>query len=124
MVAAFLQRLPRDRIQKWPERDHASMEYEHVAVTPVGDPAKKGPDVIVWISEKAEESMTPKRTTSLDSLISTHSLVNSHTSRKRTLMASASALASVADLISKRKTKSPPYLSSNDGGGFEVGMGV
>lgn len=42
-MAAFLRRLPRDRIQKWPERDHASMEYEHVAVNPVGGPAMRGP---------------------------------------------------------------------------------
>ena len=42
-MAAFLRRLPRDRIQKWPERDHASMEYEHVVVNPVGGPVMRGP---------------------------------------------------------------------------------
>lgn len=56
-MAAFLRRLPRDRIQKWPERDHASMEYEHVAVNPVGGLAETGPDAIAWISEEAEESL-------------------------------------------------------------------
>ncbi len=61
-------------------------------------------------------------TTSLDKRISTQSVVNSQTSRKSTLMACASASASSIELISKRKTKSPPYLArSVDGGRASAG---
>lgn len=57
-------------------------------------------------------------TTSFDSLMSTLAVVNSHTSRKSTSIASASASASSIDLMSKRKTKSPPYLARSFGGGL------
>lgn len=43
MAASFLRSLQRDRIQIWPERDRALTEYEHVAVMPVGGPARRGP---------------------------------------------------------------------------------
>lgn len=57
-------------------------------------------------------------TTSLDRRISTQSAVNSQTSRKSTSMACASASASWKESISKRKTKSPPYLARSVGGGL------
>lgn len=57
-------------------------------------------------------------TTSLDNRISTQSAVNSQTSRKSTFMAWASASASWMELMSKRKTRSPPYLARSVGGGL------
>ena len=56
-------------------------------------------------------------TISLDKRISTQSVVNSQTSRKSTSTACASASASWIELISKRRTKSPPYLARSVGGG-------
>ena len=56
-------------------------------------------------------------TISFDKRMSTQSVVNSQTSRKSTLMACARASASSTELISKRKTKSPPYLARSVGGG-------
>ena len=56
-------------------------------------------------------------TTSLDKRMSTQSVVNSQTSRKSTFMACESASASSMELISKRKTKSPPYLAKSVGEG-------
>ena len=56
-------------------------------------------------------------TTSLDKRMSTQSVVNSQTSRKSTFMACESASASSTELISKRKTKSPPYLARSVGEG-------
>ena len=66
-----------------------------------------------------------KLTTSFESLISAHSVVNSHTSRKSTSTASAKAAASSAVRILNLKTTSPPYLDSTIEGGvvLEGGLG-
>ena len=85
--------------------------------------AVKVPRVMAPMSEKSGQNLVMPAlrlllTTSLDKRISTQSVVNSHTSRKSTLMACASASASSMELISKRRTKSPPYLARSVGGGL------
>lgn len=57
-------------------------------------------------------------TTSFDNRISTHSVVDSQTSRNKTFTASARASASSADVISKRNTRSPPYRANKVAGGL------
>ncbi len=80
------------------------------------------PTVMAPVREKSgQKVMVPALglllTTSLDKRISTQSVVNSQTSRNSTLMAWASASASSIELISNRRTKSPPYLARSVGGG-------
>ena len=98
-------------------RGHASKAYEHAAGMVVEVPimmASAGTNTCQYVCISALRMLL---TTSLDKRISTQSVVNSQTSRKSTFMACASASASSTELISKRKTKSPPYLARSVGGG-------
>jgi len=104
-------------IRRWLERDRASMEYAHVVVRAEVDRATKEPGNGQLV-ELQQRVIVRKLTTSFDNLMSTHSTVNSQRSRKSTLIASARASASSADRISKRRTRSPPYLASSWEGGL------
>jgi hypothetical protein len=104
-------------IRRWLERDRASMEYAHVVVRAEVDRATKEPGNGQLV-ELQQRVIVRKLTTSFDNLMSTHSAVNSQRSRKSTLIASARASASSADRISKRRTRSPPYLASSWEGGL------
>lgn len=113
------QRLVTGKTRKWSGRDHASKAYERAARMAVEDRAVMAP---MSLSEQRSfrEELQARRTTSFAKRISTHSELNSHTSKKRTLTASVRATASSGEAMLKRSTTSPPYLASRvDGGALD-----
>ena len=108
-----------DTIRRLFGQDHASMAYAHAAEKPEVDLRATEPSSNPRSACERAQRLSAKPTTCLANLTSAHSPLDSQTSRKRILAASASAFDSSGESKLNRSTTSPPYRARTDGGGVD-----